>query len=253
MASPDNGHLSFLRFHCQCNMICGRWHPQMTQKGRNPYLYKEEFTLILITVWIKVVELWLCPKDKIYLYKFISIHLLTASKWTRMTCLFSTHITNICTFWSSQQEIIHNTLFCALNYSGSLLSIIYLCILQMNGWKAFLCYFLFWLCLECFLICLCLKCFLIWYDMAECWCCKSCRSGCLTGVFFGALCIGMAGVASMMGSVLQVKRLFPPCTTAPPCGNIWNYKLFDVINVFIFRQLCPYLAWSVGHFLVFTY
>lgn len=26
----------------------------------------------------------------------------------------------------------------------------------------------------------------------------------LTGVFFGALCIGMAGVASLMGSVLQV-------------------------------------------------
>lgn len=51
MASHDYDHL---RFHCQCNMICGKRHTQMTQKGRNPYLYKEEFTLILITVWMNV-------------------------------------------------------------------------------------------------------------------------------------------------------------------------------------------------------
>lgn len=30
----------------------------------------------------------------------------------------------------------------------------------------------------------------------------------LTGVFFGALCIGMAGVASLMGNILQVHTLF---------------------------------------------
>lgn len=58
------------------------------------------------------------------------------------------------------------------------------------------------------------------------------------GVFFGALCIGMAGVASLMGSVLQVTYLQPFIALQRP-------RVFYTTpdrELSVYRQLFPYLA-----------
>lgn len=56
------------------------------------------------------------------------------------------------------------------------------------------------------------------------------------GVFFGALCIGMAGVASLMGSILQVNVLHTESFPTPQHHQVLSIKTSQAIfSIFYFK------------------